>query len=59
MQGLLVFNAEGDLIHSRCMERAVIDTCIDFAAQHGASPVPLMRYARRCKIHGSWTGISI
>ncbi|BDA48530.1 probable sugar phosphatase YidA [Coccomyxa sp. Obi] len=35
MQGLLVYNAQGDLIHSRSMERAVIDTCIDFASQNG------------------------
>ncbi|KAK9917799.1 hypothetical protein WJX75_008413 [Coccomyxa subellipsoidea] len=35
MQGLLVYNTQGDLIHSRCLERAVIDTCIAFAKQHG------------------------
>ena len=35
MQGLLVYDAAGNLIHSRSLERATADACIVFAAEHG------------------------
>jgi hypothetical protein len=37
MQGLLVYNARGDLIYSRNLDNSVVETCIDFAQQHGAA----------------------
>ena len=36
MQGLLVYDAAGSLIHSRSLERATAAACITFAAEHGA-----------------------
>ena len=35
MQGNLVFNAQQELIHRRDLERPVVETAIDFAAEHG------------------------
>ena len=36
MQGNLVFNAQQELIYRRDLERPVVETAIDFAAEHGA-----------------------
>ena len=35
MQGNLVFNAKQELIYRRDLERSVVETAIDFAAEHG------------------------
>jgi hydroxymethylpyrimidine pyrophosphatase-like HAD family hydrolase len=36
MQGLLVYDAGGSLLHSRSLERATAEACLAFAAEHGA-----------------------
>ena len=35
MQGNLVFNAKQELIYRRDIERSVVETAVDFAAEHG------------------------
>lgn len=35
MQGLLVYNVQGELIYSRNLDNSVVETCIDFASEHG------------------------
>ncbi|CAL5223726.1 g6283 [Coccomyxa viridis] len=39
MQGNLVFNAKQELIYRRDLERSVVETAIDFAAEHGVTLV--------------------
>jgi hypothetical protein len=38
MQGLLVYNAQGEVIHSRSLDTSVVEACLEFAEEHGAAP---------------------
>lgn len=61
MQGNLVFNAAQELIYRQDLERTVVETAINFAAEHGApsrsstclmsSTCPMIIVGHDCVVH--------